>query len=318
MIGRQRLMLEKPFITIVSVVKNGATYLRQSLPVILGQDIPFPFEVIYIDSGSTDGSVELLKDHARKVNHLCYHQIRPEEFHHAKTRNWGMKQGKGDLVVFLGGDAVPVDSGWLRKLTAPVIEQASDRVVAAYGKQIPRKDADINNYCRMTFNYGDHFLIKGKDTNHLSRKEMYFFSSVNCCINRKNFPDFQFAEHLPVNEDVTLSYKIIENGFRIAYCPDAAVVHSHNFGYVEILKRYFDNAVTYERIGIFNGCEASIQGDGKKFLRHSLEILSQRERQDWIKFVFFLLYAGAGVKLGQNCKYLPKFIARKLSQYGTV
>ena len=45
--------------------------------------------------------------------------------------------------------------------------------------------------------------------------------------------------------------KIISNGMRIAYCPDAAVIHSHNFTYYDILRRYFDAGSVWKRIGIF-------------------------------------------------------------------
>jgi rhamnosyltransferase len=308
----------RPFISIVRVVKNDYQNLIHSIPLILKQDVSLAYEIIVIDSGSRDGSVEFIKRMSKIDDRLSLYEIPSEEFHHARTRNLGISLSRSDIVVCLNGDAIPCDEHWLNNIVLPVINGGPERIAASYGKQIPRNDVDICNYCRMTFNYHNNNKIKDIHTN-LSKSELYFFSSVNCCINTKMISPPVFNEKFPVYEDVTLSYKIISNGMRIAYCPDAAVIHSHNFTYYDILRRYFDAGSVWKRIGIFGQNDQCINSDRKRFLKHSLNILKKRSIAEKLKFSGFLFFAGLGFKLGLNYKYLPKSICiRFLSQYGTV
>lgn len=222
----------RPLISIVRVVKNDLRNLRHSIPIVLKQDISLTYEIIVIDSGSGDGSAEFIKQISIIDGRLSLYEIPPEEFHHARTRNLGISLSRSDIIVFLNGDAIPCDEHWLNNLVSPVVNGESSGIAASYGKQVPRDDVDICNYCRMTFNYHNNFKVKDKNTK-LSKTELYFFSSVNCCINTKMISSPIFNEKYPVYEDITLSYKIISNDLRIAYCPDASVIHSHNFSYYE-------------------------------------------------------------------------------------
>lgn len=308
----------RPCISIVRVAKNDLHNLRQSIPIILKQKIAIPYELIVIDSGSRDGSVEFVKQTSKIDGRLSLYEIPSEKFHHARTRNLGISLSKSRIVVLLNGDAIPCDEHWLHNITRPVINGESAGIAASYGKQIPRGDVDISNYCRMTFNYHNNYRVKDKNTN-LSKAELYFFSSVNCCINTEMISEPVFNEKFPVYEDVTLSYRIISNDMRIAYCPDAPVIHSHNFSYYDIMRRYFDAGSVWKRIGIFLKNDKSISSDRKRFINHSINIIKKRTIIDKLKFSGFLIFAGLGFKLGLNYHYLPKSICRKyLSQYGTV
>jgi rhamnosyltransferase len=300
------------------VAKNDLHNLEQSIPIILKQDISKPYEIIVIDSGSSDGSVEFIRKASKIDDRLSLYEIPSEEFHHARTRNLGISLSRSDIVVLLNGDAIPCDEQWLNNITSPVIKGESAGIAASYGKQVPRSDIDICNYCRIKFNYHNNFKIKDKKTN-LSKTELFFYSTVNCCINTKIISPPVFEEKYPVFEDVTLSYRIINNGLRIAYCPDAAVIHSHNFAYYDIFRRYFDYGSIEKQLGIFIQNDHSIKSDRKKFLKHSINILRNRTFMEKIKFSGFLVSAGLGFKLGLNYHYLPKSFCRKyLSQYGTV
>jgi rhamnosyltransferase len=300
------------------VAKNDLHNLRQSIPIILKQNISIPYEIIVIDSGSRDGSVEFIKQIAKIDARLSLYEIPSEEFHHARTRNLGISLSRSDIVVLLNGDAIPCDEYWLNNIVSPVINGEFTGIAASYGKQVPRGDVDISNYCRMTFNYHNNYKIKHRNT-RLSKAELYFFSTVNCCINTKMISAPVFDEKYPVYEDVALSYKILTNDLRTAYCPDAAVIHSHNYSYYSICRRYFDVGSIWKQLGIFPQNDHSINSDRKRFLKHSVNILKTRNIIDILKFSGFLFFAGLGFKLGQNYKYLPKSICRKfLSEYGTV
>jgi rhamnosyltransferase len=303
-------------VSIIMVIKNEIRHLRASLPLVLRQVIAFPYELIIIDSGSTDGSVEFIEETARGDPRIQLVRIPPAEFHHARTRNAGAALASGNYVVFLGGDAVPQDEHWLSNLVRPVVEGASIRVALSYGRQIPRPDADISNVCRMTFNYGDTSFMKSKGL-PLSSRELFFFSSVNCCVSRALVTMPFFDDSYPVNEDVTLSARVINTGLAIAYAADAVVVHSHNYGYREMLQRSFDNGVVYTKLGIFGTGDPTVRQDGGRYLHHAMQVLHTRPLRDTLEFFGFFFVSAIGVQLGVWHRQIPTAWGRKLSKYGT-
>ncbi len=304
----------KPLVSIITLVNNEIATLQHSVPLIFEQDFEFPYEMIIIDSGSNDGSVKFVQNQMKNYQNLRHHQIVPDTFHHARTRNLGAELAKGKYLVFLGGDALPVGQKWLNNLVQPVMNNEDEKTFASYGRQLPRVDADISNLCRMGFNYGESSHVKNSGSN-LTRQDLFYFSSVNCCINKEKVEFPLFDDQSAVNEDNTLSYRMINEGNSIAYVADAPVIHSHNYSAWEIFQRYFDNAVTYKKIGIHKGVDKSMNDDGKRYLAFSLSILKKKLPFDWIRFFWFTSFAVVGAKLGQNYKRLPAWIVSRCSKY---
>jgi rhamnosyltransferase len=123
-------------ISIVIPVKNGVKTIEDCLSGIKQQTLFDRCEVIIIDSGSTDGTLELLKKYEVRL-----HQIPAEEFNHGATRNYGVSLAKGEFVVMTVQDAVPSDDQWLEKM----IRHFEDPEVAgACGQQIVPHHPDKN------------------------------------------------------------------------------------------------------------------------------------------------------------------------------
>ena len=298
------------------VAKNEIRHLRRSFPVILRQSLDVPYEVIVIDSGSTDGSVEFVRKHASIDSRLRLIQIEPEAFHHARTRNLGADLARGRYLVFLGGDAVPLDTGWLKALMQPIISADDPLVVASYGRQVPRANARPETVCRLTYNYGREALIKGRELGD-SPRDRYFFSSVNCCIDLERVRRPLFDSAFPVAEDISLSKGIIDSGLRIAYQPLASVEHSHNYGRLDILRRYFDHGVVYQQMGIWSRRDSSIGGDGRRYLILSLRSLQRDDHRSLVQFAVYFAFSAIGLQLGMHQRRLPRRIRRALTVYGT-
>jgi rhamnosyltransferase len=92
-------------------VKNGGALWGEVLDAVLAQHTPWPFEVIVVDSGSKDDSVEQTRKRGVRVE-----QIAPAEFGHGRTRNHLATLARGDFLVFITQDARPADAHWLRNL----------------------------------------------------------------------------------------------------------------------------------------------------------------------------------------------------------
>src|SRR3954469_16687541 len=75
---------------------NEGWALRETLPALKAQDYA-NWELIVIDSGSTDGSVDLL----RKAVPQVFQQIQPEDYNPSRVMNWGMAQARSGFGIFL-------------------------------------------------------------------------------------------------------------------------------------------------------------------------------------------------------------------------
>jgi len=301
-------------LSIVIPVKNGRWHLEQSLPLLLRQDAPWAIEIIVVDSGSTDGTREFVRATADVDSRVRMVDIEPSDFHHARTRNLGASIASGRYIVFLNGDAIPQGDRWLAELVGPVARD-SRGAVASYGRQIARADADVLSICRMAFNYGPTSSLKDA-ASELSARSLYAFSTVACAIDTERVPRPLFDDRFPVAEDVGLSKRIIDGGGAIAYVSGAVAIHHHKYGYLEILRRYFDYGVIYERSGIFRG-GTRVGGDGRRYLRTARGVLSRRPFADTIRFAVFFGASAIGVQLGRGHRRLPRMVCTVLTVYGT-
>ena len=98
-------------VSIIMRSYNEAWALRDTLPALCAQNYS-NWELIVIDSGSTDGSVDLI----RQSNPAHFVQIKPGEYNPSRVMNHGMQLARTDFGIFLNADATPQGSGWLRPL----------------------------------------------------------------------------------------------------------------------------------------------------------------------------------------------------------
>ncbi len=126
--------MSAPSVSIVIPAKNGRPVLLPCLDAVLAQEYDGPFDVLVIDSGSTDGSLE---DLASRPRVRC-HRIPPDAFDHGDTRNLGIGMTRGELVVLLVQDAEPVGTRWLAQL---VSNFRDPQVAGAFSRILPRPDA---------------------------------------------------------------------------------------------------------------------------------------------------------------------------------
>jgi rhamnosyltransferase len=198
------------------------------LEAVARQRIDRPFEVVAIDSGSTDGSVELLQAAGASVI-----AIPAGTFNHGLTRNRGIDASAGELVVLVVQDAVPASDTWLAALTRPF---ALDSCLAGtFARQLPRPDASAltRHYLARWFATSSSPRTVAATSAELealtplARLDRCTFDNVCSCIRRSVWEQHPFRE-TPIGEDVEWARDVLLSGYRIAYVPDAAVVHSHD------------------------------------------------------------------------------------------
>lgn len=216
-----------PEFSVVIPVKDGARYLGELLAAVhaQGEDV----EILVIDSGSRDGSVQIARDGGARVL-----EIAPETFGHGRTRNLGAEQTSGRLIAFLTQDATPAP-GWLAAYREAFA--LSDKVGAAYGPHLPREDTSPM-IARELVEFFATFTPDGAPAIQ-RRGDHPFLANVNACYRRDVWETIRFAD-VPYSEDQAFGRALLDAGWEKAYHPQAAVLHAHDYGPVTFMRRYFD------------------------------------------------------------------------------
>ena len=282
-------------ISIIILTKNEVKNIENCLNEVFSQHCPFNIEVIVIDSGSTDGTIEAIQKFPVRLI-----RIKPVQFHHAITRNYGASLAKGEILVYLGGDACPCNNIWLSKLISCLDEM---NVAAVYGKQIPSHGINPVNQFRLSWNYGERKIIKSHINIQSYGTRAYYFSTVNCAIRKSIWEKFNFPENVPVYEDNAFIKNVINTGYKVVYEPEAQVYHGHNYSIPEILQRYFDTGFIYNYLGVFERSKENnkINKEGILYLKKGISYLFDNGHFYWIPY--FILYTAlgfVGLNLGKH------------------
>jgi rhamnosyltransferase len=297
-------------LSVLLVTKNGRRDLERLLPALYAQKNVPTFEVVAIDSGSSDGTVELLERHPIRLQ-----QIPPKSFHHAQTRNLAADLSTGEILIFLSQDALPTSDLWLSKLISNFDDTA---VGAVYGRQLPKAGCFGERKDTFDVIYGAQRVVKDPAHRNGLGYRFYHFSDVNAAIRRSVWQQTRFPEDLKVFEDLGIAKRMLDGGWKIVYEPEAAVFHSHNHSIVGLFKRYFDIGYTLKRLKIWDapGTKKSLLRDVwtllKKKARHSAQndakpATGSGIRQDIAKSL--------GLLLGLNQDWLPLAMKRRLSAF---
>ena len=221
-------------ISIIIPAKNGEKYLKETLTRVLSQEtLGKSIEIIVIDSGSTDQSINIIKSFPE----IKLIQIKAEEFGHGKTRNLGASFSKGKYLVFLNQDAWPSDRFWLINLIRPL--ESNPAIAGAISRHIPRRDCFLYIEREICESFTDIGQLRTKsdllnamnDVKDFKRKKLNDatrFSTVSCAIKREIWQEVQFVNDIPVAEDQDWAKRAIMNGYSILYEPSSIVIHSHN------------------------------------------------------------------------------------------
>jgi rhamnosyltransferase len=295
--------------SVLVLAKNEAHNIGDCLDAIYSQKYVGPFEVVVVDSGSTDQTLEIARRYPVRLE-----QIAPGTFHHARTRNYAAGLAKGEILVYLAADAFPATEDWLCAL----LENFEDRQVAAvYGRHLPKVGSSLEREDTLSTVYGEERIVKEAATREKLGYRYYHMSTVNAAIRRDVWNATRFPDELKVFEDLGIAKRILDAGWKIIYEPRASVYHSHAHTTAGLFKRYFDIGYTLRQLGIWNDkTRASLLWDGWKLLRGKFarfdgngnsRRVSAPMRQELAK--------SAGMFLGLNERFLPLVLKRRMSAF---
>ena len=217
-----------PVVSIVIPTFNGGPMLARLLDAIDAQSSAHPRRVVAVDSGSIDGTLELLQRRGAEVVSLT-----PGSFNHGTSRNEGVARAAADFAVLIVQDAVPASDRWLDALLAPLL--TDDRVAGAFARQQPRTDASAvtTHYLSSWVACQPQPRVVGPLTREQfdamtpeERHRACAFDNVCSCIRVAAWRTHPFRP-TAIAEDLEWARDVLLDGYRLAYTPDAVVWHSH-------------------------------------------------------------------------------------------
>ena len=217
-------------VEIICPLYNAINFIDGLNKSLLMQDDVDIININYILTECNDDTEKYLVD-----NKIKYKKIKKEDFSHSLTREKEAFNSKASILVFVSQDIVIDDSKWLKKLIQPLINNEAD---ASYSKQLTKFN-NIEKYVR-EFNYTDKSIIKDKNSINELGLKTFFFSDAASAIKKDVFVKLNGYDHknMPTNEDMYFAYKLINNGYKIKYCANSYVYHSHKFTLKELYLRY--------------------------------------------------------------------------------
>jgi rhamnosyltransferase len=215
-------------VTILLLTRNGAGTLRALLDGVRKQDYDGEVTVLAVDSGSTDGTLEILRPRVARLI-----SVEAGSFNHGETRNLGLRAATSPAVVLLVQDAVPAAPDWLRQLVRPLEQDA--RIAATWSRQVARPRAGPLTRMQLERWPGTSSVSRvsmledpaafGRMT-PWQRFELCAFDNVCSCIRRSVWEQHPFPR-ASIGEDVEWARDVLLGGHRIAFVAESVVQHSH-------------------------------------------------------------------------------------------
>ena len=277
---------------IIPTLDAGPVFERV-LEAVVSQRAPWPFEILVVDSGSTDGTLEVVK----RFPNVRLHEIDKKDFNHGATRNLGAELTSGEFIAFLTHDAMPVNDRWLYNMVTSI--ERFPNAAGAFGKHYAWPDAsaftkrDMKQHFEL---FGTLPIAVSKDTNEERWKNkeegwlqaLHFYSDNNSCFRRSIWEKIPYRK-VAFGEDQLWAWDIINAGYEKVYAPQAIVYHSHDYDEAETFERsriesaFFKHFFGYELMrdeeALDKTLDALNASDARWALEHGVSIDETETRQ---------------------------------------
>ena len=316
--GRDRVR-----VSLLMPLRNAAEDLRQTLPLVFDQDLNADLELVAVDSGSSDGTIDVLEEYDATVV-----AIPPEDFDHGLTRNLAATHARGDVLVFLNARTRPCDRNWL----APLVEalEGDPSVAGACSRALPYLDADIltardsaidpsgspDRWVKRITDWEEYLAMPTEE-----RRRLLNFHTVSAAIRADVMRVTPFKTVRAIGEDLLWSREVIEGGLALVHEPKSRVYHSHEYSLRDWFMRNVDDGIANQEIAGRNLSEADadslVRGmiaSDLSFLRDELGLVGPDLDRWTIQAALRRSAQVAGQWVGVNHGTMPKAVAEAFSR----
>lgn len=249
-----------PDVSVALLTYNGGELLRRLLEGVKAQQTDRVVEIVAVDSGSTDGTVDLIKEFGAEVI-----EIPNGDFDFGATRELLYERTRGEFVVNLSQDAVPKDPTWLENLIAPLLED--ENVAVSCGASVPDPDRGFRQF---PWEKNGYFYFT-REMRTFRQRYGKGVSFANSAVRRSVWEELRFDPQ-PLGEDFQFQIKLSASDWTRAY-PDAAeVLHHHDYTLRSLYARCRNEGLALRMMGC-GYSEADLVSD----------LLSPRKYVQWLR-----------------------------------
>ena len=236
-------------VSIIVTSYNNAHNLERCLNSPLNQDYDNRFidlEIVVVDSGSSDGSIEILNKYKDRIKII----LKPKEFSSfrrlspAQARNIGVQNSKGEILIFTDSDCVP-PLDWVREMVASFQKYQVDCII---GNREPDVGEGLGTFVRRYdfILYSNKFrILKPLIINEKNIQKGIPFvplSGNNFAIKKEVWDKLGGMKTVfkhAAGEDIMLEIDLLKNGYNILFNPQCKVVHFHPISIIDVFKKVF-------------------------------------------------------------------------------
>ena len=229
--GRVRL-------SVVIRARNAESDLSELLPILRAQQGIGELQIVLVDNASTDRSAQIAREHGAEVVPL---PDRDWSWGHAL--NVGFAHALGTFVAVLSADASPIGSAWARDMIRRFDEP---RIAVAYGRQRPRPDAPLDEWCRVAALFPESDRTWTADDVR-GRAIPDLIASNSCAVyRREDWERVPFERNIP-SEERPWCLAVLARGRHVVYAGNPSVHHSHDEPRRRMALRILDVSTRGER-----------------------------------------------------------------------
>ena len=280
-------------IDIICPLYNAEKYINKLNESIKKQKDVEINSINYILTKGNDNTEKVLKE-----LDCNYEVIEKSEFSHSTVRENMARKCNGDILVFITQDIIIEREDWLFNLTKCIENEECE---ASYSRQLCSNNT-IEKYTRER-NYPEESFIVSKDDIEKKGLKTFFFSDASSAVKRNVFIELNCydGKKFPTNEDMYIAYKLITNGYKIKYCADSVVEHSHKFTFKQLYKRYYDTGIFFKENSYLNEYKVNQAGGGLALyvLKRALQ---DKNFSVLVRFIPDMAARFIGMKMGKTKK----------------
>ncbi len=298
--------MTSPKASIVILTRNAGPDFGELLNRLSSQKTDFAYEILVVDSGSTDGTLTDARAAETRI-----HAVQPSAFSHGATRNLGASLCGSEYVAFLVQDALPLDDHWLSPMVKTL--ESDERVAGVYSRQLPRPESSpltrilVSGWA--TASPERRLQFAGSPVAYRSlppeeRLRLAAFDNVSSCVRRSALEENPF-EKTRFGEDLRWGASVVEAGYAVVYDPGSTVLHSHERGALYNLRRHYANGKVIQDLFGFSST-SSLPKLASNTIRSTayLCIRLLREEKSSARLIYFSLLAAIHALVGQLGTYL--------------
>lgn len=211
-------------VSVIIPTFNSAGTLEKCLASIKANKTRYPYEIIVVDCGSTDATLDIagkygaiiLKDQPKRIN-----------------RNIGVQSATGDIICFTDSDCtVPTD--WIDKLVGGLLRLHGDdkQVVGVGGGNLPwLENPSLEELAIARVLHSPFVSFKARNTAIYNKVRLVNHNPpLNSCLLKEAILEVGGFEESPgygYGEDSALDATLIQRGYKLYYLPDVFILHKH-------------------------------------------------------------------------------------------